>query len=146
MRFLPLLVLLVGTHALDNGLARTPPLGWSTWQTCGDTACGHDVCNEAEVKSAAIALNSSGMQALGYNYVNLDDCWVGPRDNSTNLLTWDTSRFPSGIPALTAWLHARGLKFGLYTSAGNTTCANKVGSRGHYKEDAQSFADWCVPL
>ena len=125
--------LVLGTFAMDNGVARTPPLGWSTWQTCGDAACGHDVCNEAEVKAAAVALNSSGMQKLGYTYVNLDDCWVGPRDNSTNRLTWDTSRFPSGIPALTAWLHARGLKFGLYTSAGTTTCANKAGSRGHYE-------------
>jgi len=141
-------LLLAGKHssALDNGVARAPPLGWSTWQTCGDAACGHDVCNEAEVKAAAVALNDTGMQALGYNYVNLDDCWVGTRDSRTNQLTWDASRFPSGIPALTVWLHRRGINFGLYTSAGSTTCSGKVGSRGHYGEDAQTFADWCSSL
>jgi alpha-galactosidase len=98
------------------------------------------------VKAAAVALNDTGMQALGYNYVNLDDCWVGTRDSRTNQLTWDASRFPSGIPALTVWLHRRGINFGLYTSAGSTTCAGKVGSRGHYGEDAQTFADWCSSL
>lgn len=61
----------------------------------------------------------NGMQKVGYNYVNLDDCWADLRDNTTHKLTWDTERFPNGIPSLIDWLHSKGFKFGLYTSAGN---------------------------
>jgi len=56
---------------------------------------------------------ANGMHAAGYDHVILDDCWAMGRDTSTQELTWDTSRFPSGIPALTAWLGARGLKLGI---------------------------------
>ena len=58
------------TNALDNGVGRTPPLGWNTWKTCGEKTCGHDICNEAEIKSVAIAMKNNGMYELGYNYVN----------------------------------------------------------------------------
>ena len=141
-----LLPLLLGARvtALDNGVGRTPPLGWSTWQTCGDGACGHDVCTEGEVKEAALAMRQNGMQALGYSYLNMDDCWEATNRTSDGHITWDASRFPSGIPALTSWLHERGFKFGLYTSAGTTTCANRMGSRGHYARDADDFASWGV--
>ena len=83
--------------------------------TCApdDPACGHDVCNEAEIKNNAQAMVDSGMQALGWNYVNLDDCWALSRDPVNETLTWDASRFPSGIPALITWLHDRNFKFGL---------------------------------
>lgn len=133
----------------DAALGRTPPLGWNSWQTCSDDTCIHDGCNEQEVKEVALAMQANGMQALGYNYVNLDDCWGGPRA-ANGSYTWDSNRFPSGIPALTAWLHSKGFLFGLYTSAGNQTCSSggrpyKVpGSRGHYAEDAKSFASWGV--
>lgn len=69
MLLLPLLA-----FGMDNGLGRTPPLGWNTWVTCGDKECSHDFCNEAEVKAAAVAMKENGMHALGWNYVNLDDC------------------------------------------------------------------------
>ena len=59
--------------AMDNGVGRVPPLGWNTWVPCGDSACSHDVCNEAEVKAAAVAMKQNGMQALGWNYINVDD-------------------------------------------------------------------------
>lgn len=62
--------------AIDNGIAATPALGWNTWKTCGDPACTHDYCDEYEVKSNAQAMIDNGMQALGYVYVNLDDCWA----------------------------------------------------------------------
>jgi alpha-galactosidase len=135
---------------MDNGLGRTPPLGWNTWLTCGEATCGHDNCNEEEVKSAALAMKQNGMHELGWNYVNLDDCWALARNSTDQRLMWDSSRFPSGIPALTEWLHNLGFKFGLYTSAGNQTCSSggrpiKVpGSRGHYDLDAKTFADWGV--
>lgn len=117
--------------------------------TCGDDACTHDYCDEKEVKTAAQALIDNGMQALGYDYVNLDDCWASNR-SANGTLTWDEGRFPSGIPNLIEWLHQKGFKFGLYTSVGNETCSTGgrsypiPGSRNHYKVDAQTFADWKV--
>jgi alpha-galactosidase len=107
-----LCLLYVGVQAMDNGLGLTPPLGWNTWKTCGDADCTHDYCDEHEVKTAAQAMavrggglgvllsirltpslaQDNGMQALGYVYVNLDDCWAYSRDNVTNQLTWDTER------------------------------------------------------
>ena len=103
------------------------------------------------MKSSAQALLDNGMYANGFNYVLLDDCWAYSRDETTQRLTWDPVRFPSGIPSLVSWLHDRGLKFGLYTSAGDETCNNGgrgslvvPGSEGHYELDAQTFADWNV--
>ncbi len=139
-----------GASGLSNGLVLKPPLGWNTWVSCDDTTCGHDVCSEKMVKEVAEAMIENGMQALGYSHVNLDDCWAYPRDNTTGKLTWDVSRFPSGIPALISWLHERNFTFGLYTSAGNQTCSNGgrsvriPGSRGHYELDAKTFAEWDV--
>lgn len=150
LRFALLLGAVTPVACMNNGVGRTPPLGWNTWMTCGDPTCGHDVCNEAEVKSSAQALIDNGMQALGWTYVNLDDCWADSRTGPNNTLTWDASRFPSGIPALVDWLHSKGLKFGLYTSAGNQTCSSGgrshpiPGSRDHYALDAETFAAWGV--
>jgi alpha-galactosidase len=137
-------------QALNNGLGRTPPLGWSTWLTCEDAACTHDYCDENEVKSAATAMQTSGMQEIGWNYVILDDCWAYARDPSSSVLTWDPDRFPSGMPALASWLHERNFSFGLYTSAGNETCSSGgrpitvPGSKGHYPLDTKTFASWGV--
>ena len=153
-----LLVFLFGTltlfttivHALDNGVGKTPPLGWNSWKTCGEESCGHDICNENEIKSIANAMVDNGMQALGYDYVNLDDCWASKRNLTDQTLTWDSTRFPSGLPTLIDWLHAKGFKFGLYTSAGNQTCSSGnrsypiPGSKGHYDLDAATFAKWKV--
>ena len=131
-------------------LGAKPPLGWNTWKTCGDEGCTHDYCDENEVKANAQAMVDSGMTALGFNYVNLDDCWASLRDETTGKLTWDTDRFPNGIPAMADWLHEKGLKFGLYTSAGNETCSSGnrpihvPGSKGSYELDTQTFADWGV--
>jgi alpha-galactosidase len=134
--------------ALDNGAGLVPPIGWSTW--CSDGNCGLDYCSEVEVKQAAEAMVANGMFALGYNWVILDDCWAYTERASNGSLTWDPFRFPSGIPALTQWLHDRGFLFGLYTSAGNVTCSSGgrrqpvPGSEGHYQQDMNSFAAWNV--
>ena len=144
------LCVLQSAAALDNGAGRTPPLGWNSWKTCGEPTCGHDICNEAEVKSVATAMQENGMQSLGWNYVNLDDCWALQRDPDNQTLQWDPERFPSGLPALIDWLHEKDFKFGLYTSAGNETCSSGgrphaiPGSRHHYELDAATFADWGV--
>jgi alpha-galactosidase len=92
------------------------------------------------------------MQAVGYQYVNLDDCWMNGRDSNGNL-RWDTTKFPSGIPALAAYVHGKGLKLGIYESANTDTCVGiyggiapsvAVGSLGHEAQDATTFASWGV--
>jgi len=94
------------------------------------------------VHEVADAMASNGMKAAGYNYVCLDDCWAGPRDNN-GAPTGDKSRFPSGMKALADYVHSKGLKLGLYTCAGNYTCKHgRPGSWGHFDQDAQTFADW----
>lgn len=90
---------------------------------------------------------TSGLKELGYEYINLDDCWASKRDEKGEI-TADPKRFPSGMKALADYIHSRGLKFGLYTDAGLNTCSNgerpyKIpGSYGHYEQDAQTYADW----
>ncbi len=118
-------------------LGATPPMGWNSWNTFG--------CNPSEslIKGTADAMVSSGMAAVGYQYVNIDDCWMSGRDASGNL-QWDTSKFPSGIPALATYVHGKGLKLGIYETPYSTTCAGKTGSGGHEMQDAASFASWGV--
>jgi alpha-galactosidase len=141
-------LLVATTRALNNSAGLVPPLGWSTW--CADGPCELDYCSEPEVKAAAEALIANGMYDAGYRWILLDDCWAAGARTANDSITWDTDRFPSGIPALTQWLHTRNLQFGLYTSAGNTTCSSGgrrypiLGSEGHYQQDMNSFAAWNV--
>ena len=123
--------------ALDNGLARSPPMGWDSWNRFG---CNVD---EERIRAGADALVRSGLAAAGYRYVIVDDCWQGSRDASGRLLA-DARRFPSGMRALADYVHARGLKFGLYSDAGEFSCQHRPGSRGHERQDARMFADWGV--
>jgi alpha-galactosidase len=83
----------------------------------------------------------SGMQAAGYGYVVIDDCWQGTRDAAGNIQP-DSARFPGGIRALADYVHAKGLKFGLYSDAGAMTCQKRPGSRGHEYQDAAQYASW----
>jgi alpha-galactosidase len=134
---------------MPNGVGRRPPLGWSSWETCGEPTCAHDNCDEAEVLSAAAALASSGLRALGWSHIVLDDCWAAMGRTAAGEITWDAARFPSGMPALADKLHAQGFSLGLYTSAGNTTCSSggrpggkPPGSEGHYEQDVATFSSW----
>ncbi len=127
-------------------LGATPPMGWNSWNTF---AC--DGLNESVVRGTADAFVSTGMAAAGYEYVNLDDCWMDGRDPGTGRLRWDTTRFPSGIPALAEYIHGLGLKIGIYTTPNNLTCTGLygnvpqcVGSLGHEETDAQTFAEWGI--
>jgi alpha-galactosidase len=121
-----------------NGLALTPPMGWNSWYQykCGVT--------QAEVLANAQALVSSGLAKLGYDYVNLDDCWMAPERTADGQLEGDPTTFPNGIAWLASQLHAMGLKLGLYESFGDTTCQGRPGSYGHYQQDADTFASWGV--
>jgi alpha-galactosidase len=125
--------------AVDNGSARTPPMGWN-----GFNHYSRDV-TASIVKAQARALVSSGMQAAGYDYVNLDGGWNLPERDPQGQLQADPSKFPDGIKPLATYVHSLGLKFGIYTSAGTTNCARTAaGSLGHYRRDAATFASWGV--
>src|SRR3954466_2453201 len=92
--------------ALDNGLAKTPPMGWNSWNKFG--------CDVSErlIKSVADAMVSNGMRDTGYNYLVIDDCWQVDRDADGNIIP-DAKRFPSGMKAVGDYVHSKGLKFGI---------------------------------
>jgi alpha-galactosidase len=121
-----------------NGVALTPPMGWNDWYQYRCTITEDDVLANAK------ALVSSGLAKLGYDYVNLDDCWMAPQRAADGALQADPTRFPDGIAWLAAQLHAMGLKLGVYESFGAKTCQGLPGSYGHYQQDADTFASWGV--
>ncbi|MCC2977086.1 glycoside hydrolase family 27 protein [Sphingomonas sp. PL-96] len=120
-----------------NGLAQTPPMGWNSWNKF---ACN---VNEQTIRATADAIASNGMKQAGYQYVVIDDCWHGPRDVN-GFITEDKTRFPSGLKALGDYVHAKGLKFGIYSDAGTKTCGGRPGSQGHEYQDAVQYARWGV--
>ncbi|HZC72296.1 MAG TPA: NPCBM/NEW2 domain-containing protein [Jatrophihabitans sp.] len=125
--------------ALDNGLARTPPMGFNDWNAFGCNV------NEQLIKQTADFFVSSGMRDAGYKYVNIDDCWLThQRDPDTGRLVPDPVKFPDGIKGTADYVHSLGLKLGIYEDAGTATCAGYPGSLGHEQIDAQTFADWGV--
>jgi alpha-galactosidase len=125
-------------HALDNGLAKTPPMGWNSWNKYGCKGL-----NEKVVRATADAMATNGMKDAGYEYVVIDDCWQTSRDAAGNIIP-DAEKFPSGIKALADHIHSRGLKFGIYTDAGTNTCAGRPGSMGREYQDAKQYAEWGV--
>ncbi len=122
---------------LDNGLARTPPMGWNSWNRFH---C--DVSSEL-IRETADAMVASGMKDAGYQYVVIDDCWQVGRDASGRIVA-DSARFPEGMKALSDYVHSKGLKFGLYTDAGRRTCQGRPGSYGYEEIDARTYAEWGV--
>lgn len=136
-------------------LAATPPMGWNSWNQVRCKGLNEDV-----VKRAADALVRLGLDKLGYRYVVVDDCWQAPQRDAKGELQADPTRFPSGLKGLADYVHAKGLKFGLYLVPGSETCAmywdryqaKGIGSFGHERQDAQMLArvgvdylkyDWC---
>ena len=118
------------TAAIENGLGRTPQMGWNPWNKFG---CG---INETLIKQTADQLIETGLAARGHVYLNLDDCWQIARDNDTKRIIPDPEKFPSGIRALADYVHAKGLKLGLYSDAGFQTCEGRPGSLGFEEIDA----------
>lgn len=125
-------------QALGNGLAATPQMGFNDWN-----AYGCDV-SESLIKSTALAMHNDGMQAAGYQYVNIDDCWLNKSRDAAGQLVPDPAKFPDGISGTAAYVHSLGLKLGIYEDAGTATCAGYPGSLGHETTDAKSFAAWGV--
>jgi len=120
-------------------VAAVPPMGWNGYNHWGPGVTG------AIVRRDARALVSSGMAALGYEYVNLDGGWDRPRRDARGALQADPAKFPGGIRELAGYVHSLGLKFGIYASAGTANCSGtSAGSYGHYRQDAAAFAAWGV--
>jgi alpha-galactosidase len=126
---------------LDNGLAATPPMGWNDWNAFG---CSVD---QQLVEQTADTMVASGMRDAGYQYVNIDDCWALPDRDANGNLVADPAKFPDGIAKLADYVHARGLKLGIYEDSGTHTCSKSggfPGSLGHERQDAQLFAGWHI--
>lgn len=120
-----------------EGLADTPPMGWNSWNKF---ACN---INEKLIREIADAMVETGLRDMGYVYLNLDDCWHGQRD-SLGFIQADPEKFPSGMKALADYVHSKGLKIGLYSDAGRSTCGGRPGSFGHEYQDALQYAKWGI--
>lgn len=118
-------------------LAQKPPMGWNSWNTFGK-----DI-NERLIMETADAMVSEGYRDKGYEYVIIDDCW-SLKERRDGRLVADPELFPGGMKKLADYIHARGLKFGMYSCAGFMTCAGYPSSYGHEFEDAKQFAEWGV--
>jgi alpha-galactosidase len=110
-------------------------MGWNSWNHFAGQVTA------ADIRSAADFLVSTGMRDAGYVYVNIDDTWQGKRD--AHGVLHSNERFPD-MQALSEYIHAKGLKFGIYSSPGARTCAGYEGSLGHEAEDARMYAAWGV--
>ena len=99
-----------------NGVALTPPMGWSSWNAF------RNKINEKLILEVADAVKASGLQDAGYQYINLDDCWQSSLRDENGRLQGDLTTFPSGIPALVRALNEKGFKAGIYSSNGTLTC------------------------
>jgi alpha-galactosidase len=119
----------------DNGLSRTPPMGWNSWNKFAGRV------NDEVVRGIADAIAGNGMKDAGYVYINIDDTWEGERDAQGNLRS--NNKFPD-MKALADYVHAKGLKLGIYSSPGPNTCAGYEGSYGHEAQDARTFASWGI--
>lgn len=120
-----------------DSLALTPPMGWNSWNLFEDRV------SEDLIKGVADAMAANGMRDAGYQYIIIDDYWVGGRD-SHNRLFPDPKRFPSGIKHLADYVHGKGLKLGIYSDAAELTCGGVTGSLNFEELDAQTFAEWGI--
>ncbi len=118
-----------------NGLAKTPPMGWNSWNLFAEKV------DDQTVRTMADAMVTSGMRDAGYIYINIDDTWEGVRDAKGNLQT--NHKFPD-MKALADYVHSKGLKIGIYSSPGPRTCAGYPASYGHEEQDANTFAAWGI--
>lgn len=121
-----------------ENLALTPPMGWNSWN-----AFECEGVNETVIREMADAMVEKGLKDVGYEYIVIDDCWQIGRDDNGYIIV-DKEKFPSGIKALADYVHAKGLKFGIYSDAGTMTCARRPGSKGYEFKDAETYAKWGV--
>ena len=122
----------------SNGVALTPPMGWSSWNTFRNRI------NEKLILETAQAMKDNGLIEAGYNYINLDDCWQSSLRDENGELVGDYETFPSGIESLAKKVNSMGLKLGAYTSNGTLTCEDLPASLGREQYDAYTLAKWGI--
>ncbi|XP_064803216.1 alpha-N-acetylgalactosaminidase-like [Oncorhynchus masou masou] len=152
MKLLPVIFLLAltsATSALDNGLMRTPPMGWMSWERfCCTIDCENDPMNcisENLFRDMVDRLAEDGWKEMGYYHVMIDDCWSSLLRDKDGRLQPDPQRFPGGIAKLARYLHDRGLKLGIYGDLGTHTCGGYPGTTlDKIETDAQTSASWGV--
>ncbi|MGH7940504.1 MAG: glycoside hydrolase family 27 protein [Limisphaerales bacterium] len=120
----------------ESELARTPPMGWNSWNSF------HTNITDSIIRAEALAMAKSGMREAGYRYVVIDGGWEGYHDRN-GVFHSDPVKFPD-MKVLCDYIHGLGLKVGIHTSPGPTTCAGREASYGHEKEDARTFARWGI--
>jgi alpha-galactosidase len=132
--------------ALDNGLARTPPMGFNTWNwfACHNSV-SHGEITDTLIRAIASAFVSSGMRDSGYKFINLDDCWAeGTRDSHGGIVA-NRADFPKGMKVLADSIHTKGLKIGIYTDLSKTTCSGRMpGLYAHEQQDCDTFVAWGI--
>jgi hypothetical protein len=139
---LPIIALIFAVEGeslkIDEKPSSTPQMGWNSWNKFA--------CNITEqlIKDTADSLVSSGLADLGYQYVNIDDCWQAEKRDLQGRVVTDPERFPSGMKAVADYIHSKGLKFGIYSSAGFKTCQGFPASLGLEEIDAATYAEWDV--
>lgn len=119
-------------------ILNTPPLGWNSWNTFMQ-----DISEELIFQTVDIMVEK-GYKEAGYEYVIIDDCWSLKERDENGRLVADPEKFPHGMKAVADYVHAHGLKFGMYSCAGSLTCAGYPGSFDHEQIDAKTFAEWEV--
>ncbi|MEO0293245.1 MAG: glycoside hydrolase family 27 protein [candidate division WOR-3 bacterium] len=127
-----------GLVALDDGLARTPPMGWNSWNSFQTNV------NEEVIKEIVDAMIRTGMRDAGYEYIIIDDGWEAMERDKEGKIVPDPKKFPKGMKALGDYIHSKGFKFGIHNDAGTRTCAGYPGGRGHEFLDAKTYASWGV--
>lgn len=132
-----LLLVSASIFAHAQKTSATPVMGWMSWNVHGG-----DI-NEEIIKGAADALVEKGLDKAGYQFICIDDGWVGGRDNKNRIIA-DQVKFPSGIKAIAEYVHSKGLKLGIYSSASTLTCMGCTASYGFEDLDAKTFAEWKV--
>ena len=116
----------------------TPPMGWNSWNTFGA-----DI-NEQLIRDTADKMVDTGLLNAGYEYLVIDDCWSLKERDENGRLAANPEKFPNGMKAVADYVHSKGLKFGMYSCAGNLTCTGYPGSFEHEFTDAETFAEWGV--
>merc|ERR1712039_394773 len=117
------------------------------WGTTAGQAPVFDFCDEVSVKASIDAYIATGLYDAGYRHFHLDDCWADLERNATGYLQAERDHFPNGMKPLVDYAHSKGLSFGLYTCGGTHTCVGgRPGSKDHWKQDADVFAEWGVDV
>lgn len=121
---------------VGDKIALTPPMGWNSWNCWGLSV------SQQKVISSAQAIIDKGLADFGYSYINVDDAWESAERNADGTISTN-DKFPD-MKGLGDWLHSHGLKFGIYSSPGDRTCGQYLGSIDHELQDAQTYNKWGV--